>query len=73
MKVMADRRLIKAWMRSQVCAYVDACGEVNCTLLVEAWDSERSTGESTLDPHHIAWELAVEVAEEYEQKMALTG
>ncbi|MCP3065867.1 hypothetical protein LXT21_44605 [Myxococcus sp. K38C18041901] len=41
----------------------DASGEVNLTSLVEAWDAAQAGGEATLDEHHPAWDVAVEVAE----------
>ncbi len=54
----------KNWMRNHCSEYRDnTTGEVNYTLLVEAWDSERSDGESTLDPNHPAWDWAIEVSE----------
>lgn len=63
-----DPANIRIWMQGQVDQYVDAkTGEVNCTALVEAWDAECSTGESTLDPDHIAWDIAVDVAVAYER------
>lgn len=46
----------------------NSTGEVNCTALVEAWDRQCDSGEATLDENHIAWEVAVEVAEKVENK-----
>jgi hypothetical protein len=43
-------------------------GDVNMTSLVEQWDRDESTGDSTLDPNHIAWEIACDVAEEIEDE-----
>lgn len=57
---------IRKWMRANVSEYVDECGEVNCTQMVEAWDHMCGSGEETLDETHEAWDIAVEVAAEYE-------
>lgn len=54
-------------MRLSVHRFVDECGEVNCTDMVEEWDRQCSTGEATLDEQHPAWDLAVTVAEEFEK------
>ena len=61
---------ILRWMRNNVEDYIDTqTGEINCTSMVEAWDSEESTGSATLDdPQHIAWDVAATVAGEYEKK-----
>jgi len=56
-----SRREIKAWMRRNVKNFVDECGEVNYTSMVEAWDRECADGGATLDPNHVAWEVATEV------------
>ena len=55
---------IRSWMREHASEHVDECGEVNCTSLVEAWDSACASGGDTLDPNHEAWDIAVEVANE---------
>ena len=39
-------------------------GELNWTTLVEAWDGACADGGATLDPDHIAWEIAVSIAGE---------
>lgn len=56
-----NRREIKAWMKRNVKNFVDECGEVDYTSMVEAWDRECSDGAATLDPDHVAWEVATEV------------
>ena len=33
-------------------------GELNLTDMVEAWDRACADGEATLDPDHIAWDVA---------------
>jgi hypothetical protein len=60
-------KAIKAWMQRHVSEYVDECGEVNATKLVEAWDFECASGQDTLDPDHIAWDIGADVATEYEK------
>ena len=57
---------IRRWMMRNAPAHVDECGEVNCTSLVEAWDSECDSGEATLDEDHPAWEIAFNVSKDYE-------
>jgi hypothetical protein len=57
-----EAKAIRAWMRAHVSDFVDQCGEVNCTHLVEAWYSECASGGDTLDPNHPAWDCAAEVA-----------
>lgn len=59
---------IRKWMKAHVGNYVDECNEVNATKLVEAWDAECGDGEETLDPDHIAWDIAAELAEEYDNE-----
>jgi hypothetical protein len=56
-----SRASIARWMRAHAAEHLD-CGEVNLTSLVEAWDSECADGAQTLDPDHLAWDVAVEVA-----------
>ncbi len=58
-------------MRRNAAQYTD-CGEVNCTELVEAWDSECASGGDTLDSDHVAWTIAVEVADEIERRNSHT-
>ena len=57
---------ILKWMRVNAPRFVDECGEVNATAMAEAWDVECSTGEATMSEHHPAWDVAAEVAGEYE-------
>jgi hypothetical protein len=60
---------IRAWMNANVRQYVDEdCNLVNMTLLVEAWDSECSTGISTLDNNHPAWDIVLDIAQKYEDR-----
>lgn len=66
--LVEDPERIRKWMTQHVGEFVDPrTGEVNCTALTEAWDSAESTGEATLDSDHIAWEIAVDVGENFEQ------
>lgn len=64
---MANINQIKNWMKIYVENYVDECDEVNCTRMVEDWDISCGTGSETLDPNHIAWDIAVEIANQYEK------
>lgn len=57
---------IRKWMRENAKDFIDECGELNCTGLVEAWDNECSTGEATLDESHIAWDIAIEEMKNHE-------
>lgn len=51
---------IYGWMRRHMHEHIDPrTRELNLTSMVEAWDQEQSTGESTLDQDHLAWEAAV--------------
>lgn len=51
---------IAAWMAENHHLFIDrSTEELNLTEMVEAWDRECCTGEATLDPDHIAWEVAV--------------
>lgn len=51
---------IAAWMRKNKANHIDPqTGETNLTSLVEDWDSAQSTGDSTLDETHMAWDIAV--------------
>lgn len=60
---------IKRWMWRNVERFLDSCGEVNATAMVEAWDHECSTGEATLDSEHEAWTIAVDVALAHERRL----
>lgn len=56
-------------MKMNVIHFVDPkTGEVDCSSMVEEWDCENSTGDSTLDPDHSSWDIAFEVAEAYESE-----
>lgn len=73
-----DRRLaahIRRWMVENVDRFIDACNEVNATLMVETWDTEVSDGSATLDPDHIAWDVGAEVAiaEDGRRKMSVAS
>lgn len=63
---MSSESEIRAWMKAHVAEYVDECNEVNATKMVEDWDAECGSGEETLDSDHIAWDIAAELAAEYE-------
>jgi hypothetical protein len=69
---MYTKASIKRWMRNCLVCGIGVCpvdqetGEVNTTLLVEQWDNECASGSDTLDPLHVAWDIAIEVANEYE-------
>lgn len=66
-----QRAQIARWMRNNVVNHVDGVtGEVNCTALVEEWDRECAGGGATLDPDHVAWEVAVEVADAHATRSA---
>lgn len=55
---------IRGWMYRNLETFVYAkTGEVDCTAMVEAWDRECASGGDTLDPDHVAWEIAAELAE----------
>jgi hypothetical protein len=57
------RRAVRAWMERRAAQHTDPMtGEVDATSLVEAWDRECADGGETLDPTHVAWEVAVDVA-----------
>jgi hypothetical protein len=58
---------IRKWMKLHLYNYVDECDEVNTTKMVEEWDASCGSGEETLNPDHIAWDIAVEVARGYEK------
>lgn len=50
---------IKRWMKANLQDHYDlATGELNTTTLVEAWDRACASGGDTLDPCHIAWDVA---------------
>jgi hypothetical protein len=49
-------------MEANKAEHIDAkTGELNSTTLVEAWDNACADGGATLDPDHIAWEIAVSI------------
>ena len=57
-----NKSSIRNWMLEHIEEFIDEnTGEVNCTDMVEGWDREISDGEQTLNPDHIAWDIAVEV------------
>lgn len=69
---MDAKKDIQLWMMRNIKDHIDSkTGEVNCTSLVEAWDNECSTGEATLDEDHPAWDIAVEVEEDYMEHASL--
>lgn len=49
------QRAIRAWMVRNLDRFIDRCGEVDCTGMVEEWDRETQDGGVTLDPDHVAW------------------
>jgi len=54
------RAEIRRWMLDNRDDYIDPkTGELNATELVEAWDRACANGGATLDPDHIAWDIAV--------------
>ena len=62
------RLQIKKWMLLNIERFIDICGEVDCTGMVEAWDIECDNGKATLDENHIAWEVAIVVKEQVESR-----
>lgn len=61
---MKIEKEIRRWMRANNERFVDRkTGEVNMTEMVETWDREQSTGGSTLDTNHVAWDVATEFVE----------
>ena len=66
------RNRIKRWMVLNLSRFVDECGAVDATKMVECWDLECSDGKMTLNSSHPSWEIASEVAIEvainYEKK-----
>lgn len=72
-RVSNDQRLrqhIRRWMIANVDRFIDDCNEVNTTLMVETWDCEMSDGGVTSDPDHMAWDVAVWVAEVEDKRRA---
>ena len=66
-KLKHTRLSIAKWMRGNLERFIDRSTDmVNSTQMVEAWDLECDTGGATLDEHHIAWDVAVEVTDDYE-------
>ena len=64
---------IRRWMLANVDRFIDRrTGEIDCTSMVETWDNETQNGGVTTDPDHIAWDVAVEVANEAHRKMGET-
>lgn len=61
-----DRSRIRKWMIAHLTEFLDECGEIDTTDMVEQWDSQCDTGDATLDTAHIAWEIASEIAEKFE-------
>ena len=54
-----SRASIRRWMLANMEDYRDRRpGELNLTEMVEAWDRVCADGGSTLDPDHIAWDVA---------------
>lgn len=54
-----SRASIRRWMLANMEDYRDRrTGEINLTDLVEAWDRACADGGVTLDPDHIAWDVA---------------
>lgn len=59
---MKSKKEIKDWMDNNLSLHIDKLtGDLNCTSLVESWDSNQSTGVETLDNHHIAWDIAIDI------------
>ena len=59
---------IRLWMKRNAPRFVvPSTGEVCCTTMVETWDQECATGRDTLDdPIHPAWDIAMMVAEDFD-------
>jgi len=54
-----SRSSIRRWMLTNMEDYRDRrTGELNLTDMVEAWDRACADGGATLDPDHIAWDVA---------------
>lgn len=63
-KAPKTKHEIRRWMRDNRSRFADyGTEEVNLTEMVETWDREQATGSDTLDPDHIAWEIATEFSE----------
>jgi hypothetical protein len=63
-KSIKEETEIRRWMHRNSTRFTDRkTGEVNMTEMVEAWDREVSTGGSTLDSNHVAWDIATEFVE----------
>ncbi len=52
------RAWMRKWLTRNAPRFLDECGEVNLTALVEAWDRETADGTLSLDPSHPVWEVA---------------
>ena len=54
-----SRASIRRWMLAHKEEHRDRLtGELNLTEMVEAWDRACADGGATLDPDHIAWDVA---------------
>ena len=54
-----SRASIRRWMLAHKEVYRDRrTGELNLTEMVEAWDRVCADGGATLDPDHLAWDVA---------------
>lgn len=58
-------RDIRNWMRRNVHGFIE-CGEVQCTQLAEACADALDCDERLDDPDDAIWDIAVQVAEEFE-------
>lgn len=61
---------IRSWMSANSKRFIDACGEFDFTACVETWDVETQDGLQTLDPDHVAWDIAIGVGEKAVSKAA---
>lgn len=66
---MNDKARIKAWMFAHAKNHIDQkTNELNLTSIVEEWDHEVGDGHETMtDADHPAWDIAIEVKEEFEK------
>ena len=61
-KAKSSNIAIRKWMKANYVDHIDPLtNEINATSLVEAWDHACADGSQTLDPNHIAWDIAVDV------------
>ena len=57
------RRSVRSWMRRHLEEHRDPLtGELDATGLAEVWDASEADGGATLDPDHVAWEVAAELS-----------